>query len=109
MALGRARVQQRVPLAYIMRTYRLAQETLWDWLFDHITAATADATEQAAALHPVSAYTQARWVSQPAVAAAGVSATIVSSVLPAVRLLSTILVANAVLAAAAVRVEQERR
>ena len=50
VALGRARVQQRVPLAYIMRTYRLAQETLWDWLFEHITAATADATEQAAAL-----------------------------------------------------------
>lgn len=49
-SLGRARVQQRVPLAYIMRTYRLAQDTLWDWLFGRITASASDAAEQAAAL-----------------------------------------------------------
>ena len=33
IALGRARVQQRVPLAYLIRSYRLAQDTIWEWLF----------------------------------------------------------------------------
>ncbi len=51
VALGRARVQQRVPLAYLIRSYRLAQDTLWEWLFGRITAATSSAAEQAAALH----------------------------------------------------------
>ena len=50
VALGQLRVQQRVPLAYIMRTYRLSQDTIWAWLFEHITAATDDAAEQATAL-----------------------------------------------------------
>lgn len=50
IALGRARVQQRVPLAYLIRSYRLAQDTIWEWLFGHITRSASDATEQAAAL-----------------------------------------------------------
>lgn len=50
VTLGRLRVQQRVPLAYLIRSYRLAQDTLWDWLFGRITAIASDAAEQAAAL-----------------------------------------------------------
>ena len=48
--LGRARVAQRVPLAYLIRSYRLAQDTVWEWLFERITASASDAGEQAAAL-----------------------------------------------------------
>ena len=50
IALGRARVQQRVPLAYLIRSYRLAQDTLWEWLFGRITVSALSAVEQAAAL-----------------------------------------------------------
>ena len=50
IALGRARVQQRVPLAYLIRSYRLAQDTVWEWLFGRITVSASNATEQAAAL-----------------------------------------------------------
>ena len=50
VVLGRARVQQRVPLAFLIRSFRLAQDTLWDWIFERITARAANATEQAAAL-----------------------------------------------------------
>lgn len=50
IALGRARVQQRVPLAYLIRSYRLAQDTLWEWLFGRITVSASSAAEQAAAL-----------------------------------------------------------
>lgn len=50
VALGRARVAQRVPLAYLIRSYRLAQDTVWEWLFERITASASDAGEQAAAL-----------------------------------------------------------
>lgn len=50
VVLGRARVQQRVPLAYLIRSYRLAQDTLWEWLFERITASAPDATTQAAAV-----------------------------------------------------------
>jgi DNA-binding PucR family transcriptional regulator len=48
--LGRARVAQRVPLAYLIRSYRLAQDTVWEWLFERITASASGAGEQAAAL-----------------------------------------------------------
>jgi len=50
IALGRARVQQRVPLAYLIRSYRLAQDTIWEWLFGRITVSASNAIEQAAAL-----------------------------------------------------------
>ena len=50
IVLGRARVQQRVPLAYLIRSYRLAQDTVWEWLFERITASASGAGEQAAAL-----------------------------------------------------------
>lgn len=48
--LGRAPVAQRVPLAYLIRSYRLAQDTVWEWLFERITASAPDAGQQAAAL-----------------------------------------------------------
>ncbi|WP_059017626.1 helix-turn-helix domain-containing protein [Mycobacterium sp. M26] len=50
IALGRARVQQRVPLAFLIRSYRLGQDTLWEWLFGRIIASASDAGQQAAAL-----------------------------------------------------------
>lgn len=50
VVLGRAPVQQRVPLAFLIRSFRLAQDTLWEWIFERITALAANAGEQAAAL-----------------------------------------------------------
>jgi DNA-binding PucR family transcriptional regulator len=50
VALGRARVQQRVPLAFLIRSYRLAQDEIWEWLFERITASPSGAAEQATAL-----------------------------------------------------------
>jgi len=50
IALGRARVQQRVPLAYLIRSYRLGQDTIWEWLFGRITVSASNAAAQAAAL-----------------------------------------------------------
>ena len=37
VAVGRARIQYGVPLAYVMRTFRLSQDLLWAWLFARIT------------------------------------------------------------------------
>ncbi|WP_167099435.1 CdaR family transcriptional regulator [Mycobacterium sp. DL592] len=50
VALGRARMMQKVPLAFLIRSYRLGQDTLWEWLFGRITSSASDAGEQAAAL-----------------------------------------------------------
>lgn len=50
IALGRARMMQKVPLAFLIRSYRLGQDTLWEWLFGRITSSASDAGEQAAAL-----------------------------------------------------------
>lgn len=50
IALGRARIMQKVPLAFLIRSYRLGQDTLWEWLFGRITSSASDAGEQAAAL-----------------------------------------------------------
>lgn len=56
VALGRARVQQRVPLAFLIRSFRLAQDTLWEWLFGRITSSASDASQQAAALQLVTSW-----------------------------------------------------
>ncbi|MCB0946517.1 MAG: hypothetical protein KDB49_16750, partial [Mycobacterium sp.] len=37
VAVGRARIQYGVPLAYVMRTFRLSQDLLWAWFFARIT------------------------------------------------------------------------
>ena len=50
VAVGRARIQHGVPLAYIMRTFRLSQDLLWAWLFARITELGLDAADQAVAL-----------------------------------------------------------
>ncbi|WP_328359036.1 helix-turn-helix domain-containing protein [Mycobacterium sp. NBC_00419] len=50
IALGRARMMQKVPLAFLIRSYRLGQDTLWEWLFGRITSSASNAGEQAAAL-----------------------------------------------------------
>ncbi len=56
VALGRARVQQRVPLAFLIRSFRLAQDTVWEWLFGRITSSASDAAQQAAALQLVTSW-----------------------------------------------------
>ncbi|MCW1960242.1 MAG: helix-turn-helix domain-containing protein [Mycobacterium sp.] len=50
LAVARARVQQGVPLAYFMRSYRLAQDVIWSWMFDRINASTASPADQRIAL-----------------------------------------------------------
>jgi hypothetical protein len=50
VAIGRLEVRRQVPLADLMRLYRLAQELIWQWLFDRIIASGLDAGQQATAL-----------------------------------------------------------
>lgn len=50
VAVGRARIQHGVPLAYIMRTFRLSQDVLWAWIFERITDAELGAADQAVAV-----------------------------------------------------------
>lgn len=50
LAIARIGVQRQIPLASLMRFYRVTQELLWQWMWDRITAAAADQTQQAAAL-----------------------------------------------------------
>ena len=50
VAIGRLQVRRQVPLADLMRVYRLAQELIWQWLFDRIIASGLDAAQQATAL-----------------------------------------------------------
>ncbi|OBH59820.1 CdaR family transcriptional regulator [Mycobacterium sp. E2479] len=50
LAIARTGVQRQIPLASLMRFYRVAQELLWQWMWERITAAAADQTQQAAAL-----------------------------------------------------------
>ncbi|MGV7852729.1 PucR family transcriptional regulator, partial [Mycobacterium kansasii] len=40
---------RQIPLANLMRFYRLAQTLLWQWMWDRITAAATDRTQQALA------------------------------------------------------------
>ena len=56
MAVGRARIQYGVPLAYVMRTFRLSQDLLWAWLFARITDRGLDAADQAVALELVTGW-----------------------------------------------------
>lgn len=56
VAVGRARIQHGVPLAYIMRTFRLSQDLLWAWLFARITELGLDAADQAVALELVTSW-----------------------------------------------------
>ena len=50
VAIARAGVQRQIPLANLMRFYRLAQDLVWQWIWDRVTTATADPTQQALAL-----------------------------------------------------------
>ncbi len=50
LAIARAGVQRQIALASFMRLYRFAQDLLWQWVFDRITASVPDAAQQAAAL-----------------------------------------------------------
>ena len=56
VAVGRARIQYGVPLAYVMRTFRLSQDLLWAWLFARITDLGLDAADQAVALELVTSW-----------------------------------------------------
>ncbi|OBI53177.1 CdaR family transcriptional regulator [Mycobacterium sp. E787] len=50
LAIARTGVQRQIPLASLMRFYRVTQELVWQWMWDRITAAAADQKQQAAAL-----------------------------------------------------------
>ena len=50
LAIARAGVQRQIPLASLMRFYRVAQELLWQWMWERITAIAPDQTQQATAL-----------------------------------------------------------
>jgi DNA-binding PucR family transcriptional regulator len=50
LSVVRSGVRRQIPLADLMRFYRLAQEQVWQWMFVRITAATTDPAEQATAL-----------------------------------------------------------
>jgi DNA-binding PucR family transcriptional regulator len=45
----RSGVERQVPLAAVLRSYRLGHEMVWQWLFGQVTATCADAAEQATA------------------------------------------------------------
>lgn len=49
-AVARAGVQRQIPLAGLMRFYRVTHELVWQWIWDRITATAADQAQQAAAL-----------------------------------------------------------
>ncbi|WP_205876549.1 PucR family transcriptional regulator [Mycobacterium camsae] len=49
-AVARAGVKRQVPLASLMRFYRVTHELLWQWMWDRITATTVDQAQQAATL-----------------------------------------------------------
>jgi DNA-binding PucR family transcriptional regulator len=44
-AIARSGVQRNIPLNDLLRSARLAQEQLWQWLFDRITASSAPAEQ----------------------------------------------------------------
>lgn len=56
LAIARAGVKRQVPLADLSRLYRLAQELVWQWMWDRITAAAPDQTQQATALRLATAW-----------------------------------------------------
>lgn len=49
-AVARAGVNRQVPLASLMRFYRVTHELLWQWMWDRITATAANQAQQATAL-----------------------------------------------------------
>lgn len=55
-AIARAGVQRQIPLASLMRFYRVTHELLWEWMWDRITAAAADQGEQGTALRLASSW-----------------------------------------------------
>lgn len=56
IAIARSGVRRQVALADLMRFYRLAQEQVWQWIFDRITATARDAAEQATAVELVTGW-----------------------------------------------------
>ncbi|WP_156687334.1 PucR family transcriptional regulator [Mycobacterium sp. Marseille-P9652] len=50
LAIARTGAQRQIPLASLMRFYRVAQELVWQWMFDRITACAADRKQQTAAV-----------------------------------------------------------
>jgi DNA-binding PucR family transcriptional regulator len=56
VAIARAGVMRQIPLANFLRFYRLAQELVWQWMWDRITAVAADRTQQALALRLVTSW-----------------------------------------------------
>ena len=56
LAIARAGVMRQIPLANFLRFYRLAQELVWEWMWDRVTAAAGDRTEQALALRLVTSW-----------------------------------------------------
>lgn len=46
VAIARAGVQRQIPLANFMRFYRLAQDLVWQWMWDRVTASAADQTNK---------------------------------------------------------------
>lgn len=56
VAIARAGVMRQIPLANFLRFYRLAQEPVWRWMWDRITAAATDRTQQALALQLVTSW-----------------------------------------------------
>ncbi|MFV8317580.1 PucR family transcriptional regulator [Mycobacterium sp. 23] len=49
-AVARAGVNRQIPLASLMRFYRVTHELLWQWMWDRIASTGADQAEQAATL-----------------------------------------------------------
>lgn len=56
VALARAGVQRQIPLASLMRFYRVTHELLWQWMWDRITTAAIGQKQQAEALRLVSSW-----------------------------------------------------
>ncbi len=50
LAIARSGVSRQIPLASLMRFYRVTHELLWQWMWDRITTTAPDRTQQAAAL-----------------------------------------------------------
>lgn len=49
-AVARAGVNRQIPLASLMRFYRVTHELLWQWMWDRITSTGVDQAQQAATL-----------------------------------------------------------
>jgi DNA-binding PucR family transcriptional regulator len=55
-AIARAGVQRQLPLASLMRFYRVAHELMWQWMWERVTASAVDQLQQAAALRLASSF-----------------------------------------------------